>query len=170
MAEKPLKRLREGTQIEDEEETKRRRSYNHILSLLEADHEEEVNQDLSSLMATLQEEISYGTTSHPPPPAKQIPSEAETNNPTTAASSAASVKDDEDEQEKGAVIKDLFEASDDELGIPHKDIRVGEEEYEGIDPETGTGAGLSCWYDDRFWELDDVAANYYSFVQSELFM
>ncbi|XP_010242422.1 PREDICTED: uncharacterized protein LOC104586775 [Nelumbo nucifera] len=166
MAETPLKRQRENNQTEDEEEIKRYRCYNHIISLLEAD-EDEPNQDLSSLMTTLQQELSSAPSSEPAP-------EAHTNQPTHSAlynlnssSAAATVENSKDGQaEKGTEITHILEASDDELGFPQGDIRVSEAEDESINPES---TGLS-WYFDGLWEFEDVAANYYTLVQSELFL
>ncbi|KAG2702313.1 hypothetical protein I3843_06G077300 [Carya illinoinensis] len=180
MAENPLKRQREETQIEDCEESKRNKSYSHILSLLEAE-EEEPTQDLSSLITTLQQELSSDSIFDP----LSFPSsESDPENPSTAtatledqASSSSSfssssspstllLKEDEDqEDDKERVIRHLLEASDDELGIPNREVGVV---YDGdIDGFNG-GDGLSLC--DGLWELEDEAANYYTLLQSELFM
>ncbi|KAF8399450.1 hypothetical protein HHK36_015315 [Tetracentron sinense] len=163
MAETPLKRQREETQVEDEESSKHHKSYNHILSLLEAD-EEEPNQDISSLVSTLQQELSSG-------PLLEPTSESDPDNPTVTttldsiSSSPILFKGDEEEADKESVIRHLLEASDDELGIPHRETRVdGEEDDESNDG----GFGLSLC--DGLWEFEDETANYYTLLQSEIFM
>ncbi|KAF8390244.1 hypothetical protein HHK36_024769 [Tetracentron sinense] len=165
MAEAPLKRHREETQVEEEEESKRHKPYSHILSLLETDQEDESNQDLSSLFTTLQQELYSDFSSDPLP---EPPSEAD---PTTTLDSGSSspvlFRDDEDEEDKEKVIRHLLEASDDELGIPHVEIRVGKEEDE---ESNGRGGGMSWRDDGLWWEFEDEAANYYTLLQSELFM
>ncbi|XP_076885312.1 uncharacterized protein LOC143534791 [Bidens hawaiensis] len=75
--------------------------------------------------------------------------------------------EDDDEQEK--VIKHLFEASDDELGIPSRvvadDVTIGDDDVSrGEDDVTGFLGDIGLW------ELEDEVANYYTLVQSELFM
>ncbi|KAF5443295.1 hypothetical protein F2P56_035863 [Juglans regia] len=181
MAENPLKRQREETQMEDCEESKRNKSYSHILSLLEAE-EEEPTQDLSSLITTLQQELSPDSIFDP----LSFPSsESDPENPSTAsatledqASSSSSsfssssspstlhLKGDEDqEDDKERVIRHLLEASDDELGIPNREVGVV---YDGDIDGFNCGDGLS-WCD-GLWELEDEAANYYTLLQSELFM
>ncbi|XP_076947269.1 uncharacterized protein LOC143619152 [Bidens hawaiensis] len=67
---------------------------------------------------------------------------------------------DPDDDEKEKVIKHLFEASDDELGLPS---RVVDDVTTGDDDVTGFG-------DIGLWELEDEVANYYTLMQSELFM
>ncbi|XVF85953.1 hypothetical protein PTKIN_Ptkin17bG0159000 [Pterospermum kingtungense] len=195
MAEQTLsKRQREETQSSDQdhvEETKRHKSYNHILSLLEAE-EDEPNQDLSSLITTLQQELSSDSVLDDPLPCPTTTTtttttaEANRNDPTTTTtiavetnvstvledytSATSSLKEDEDNRDdKEQVIRHLLEASDDELGIPHREdgvvgVEVGEFE-QGFN-NGGNGFAL-C---DGLWELEDEAANYYTLLQSELFM
>ncbi|OMO93149.1 hypothetical protein CCACVL1_06603 [Corchorus capsularis] len=179
----PLKRQREETQSSEEclvveETTKRHKSYNHILSLLEAE-EDEPNQDLSSLITSLQQELSSSDsvldeTSLPCP--KTTNSEADQDNNPSATANAAAIEDDssatsclkeeEDQDDKERVIRHLLEASDDELGIPNREEDVVVEfEEEGFN-NGGNGFGF-C---DGLWELEDEAANYYTLLQSELFM
>ncbi|KAF9625987.1 hypothetical protein IFM89_028373 [Coptis chinensis] len=161
-----LKRLRED---DDEEEVESKRhnssssssSYNQILSLLEED-EEEPTQDLSSLITTLQQEISSDHVTE---------QNLETTTPTSLSVSP-SFKDSssEDEGEKERVIRHLLEASDDELGIPNSDdVRVNEEEEEcyGVDGGSGSFEFALC---DGLWEFEDETANYYTLLQSELFL
>lgn len=173
MAETPLKRQREETQVE-EEDSKRHKSYNHILSLLEAD-EEEPTQDLSSLITTLQQELSSDSSFDP----VQCPvSEADPENSTTASailectssstssspsSSTTVVLKEGQEDDREGFIRHLLEASDDELGIPHSEVRLDEGGYGFHEVDLWClGNGL--------WELEDEAANYYTLLQSELFM
>ncbi|XVE53256.1 hypothetical protein DITRI_Ditri02bG0189600 [Diplodiscus trichospermus] len=176
----PLKRQREETQCSDEqhvEETKRHKSsYNHILSLLEAE-EDEPNQGLSSLITTLQQELSSD-----PLPCTTTTFEADLeNNVTTtgaaaaeaassssSSSSSSSLKEDEDQDDKEKVIRHLLEASDDELGIPNREDGVG---FEVVEFEEGFNNGGNAFaLCDGLWELEDEAANYYTLLQSELFM
>lgn len=173
MAEAPLKRQREETQIEDGEESKRHKSYNHILSLLDAE-EEEPTQDISSLISTLQQELSSDDIFNP---LSFPPAETDPENPATASatlesqasfsstSSASPVVSKEDEEDdKDRVIRHLLEASDDELGIPNREAGVA---YDGSDGFDGIDGFSLC---DGLWELEDEAANYYTLLQSELFL
>ncbi|PON70374.1 zinc finger CCHC domain protein [Parasponia andersonii] len=177
MAETPLKRQREETQIEnigEEDCYKRQKSFSDILSLLD-EEEEEPNQDLSSLMTTLQQELSSESGSDPN---SFGTGETDPENPTTASSAAVEdytwasysnsplvSKEDEpeEEEEKGRVMRHLLEASDDELGIPNVEAGSGREiGFNGGDSGFSVSEGL--------WELEDEAANYYALLQSELFM
>ncbi|KAG7980646.1 hypothetical protein I3843_05G192800, partial [Carya illinoinensis] len=139
-------------------------------SLLEVE-EVEPTQDLSSLITTLQQELSSDSIFNP----LSFPSsKSDPKNPSTAtatledqtSSSTLLLKEDEDqEDDKERVIRHLLEASDDELGIPNREVGVV---YDGdIDGFNG-GDGLSLC--DGLWELEDEAANYYTLLQSELFM
>lgn len=178
MAETPLKRQREETtQLENngEDYFKRQKSYNDILSLLE-EEEDEPNQDLSSLITTLQQELSSESGSDPNPFSTR---EADPENPNTASSSSSSaavedytcsssnsplvLKEDEPEEEKERVMRHLLEASDDELGIPNREVG-----FDGDDGFNGGDIGFSVTQ--GLWELEDEAANYYALLQSELFM
>ncbi|XP_057948665.1 uncharacterized protein LOC131144207 [Malania oleifera] len=165
MAETPLKRHREETQIEELDDSKRHKSYNHILSLLEADHEEEPNSDLSSLITTLQQELSTESAFDPPPcyPAQSLPDENLSSAASAGDYSSPSSLNLTKEDDKERVIRHLLEASDDELGIPSSEIRVdeGEGDFNGGDCFSLYG-GL--------WEFEDEAANYNTLLQSELFM
>ncbi|KAK2636245.1 hypothetical protein Ddye_031037 [Dipteronia dyeriana] len=176
MAETPSKRLREETQI-DVEETKRHKSYNHILSLLEAE-EEEPTQDLSSLIITLQQELSSDSVVDPIP-SQTADNDRESSNLTTATGeysiansstssprSSCSKGDEEDDGQK--VIRHLLEASDDELGIPNMDVACAENGVYGVGDFNGGDVFALC--DGLMWELEDEAANYYTLLQSELFL
>ncbi|PWA62123.1 hypothetical protein CTI12_AA366780 [Artemisia annua] len=68
--------------------------------------------------------------------------------------------DNDDEDEKESVIRHLLEASDDELGLPA--VTKG-----GDDVAEVSYYGDLC---DGLWELEDEVANYYTLLQSELFM
>lgn len=162
MAETQCKRQREEeTQVEDGEDSKRHKTYNHILSLLEED-EDEPNKDLSSIITTLQEELSCDSSV----PSFGFPETAITGCALSSSSSSPStvvLKEEEEEEDNERVIRHLLEASDDELGIPQREIQVcgGDEIY-------GGDAFAGC--DDGFWQLEDEAANYYALLQAELFM
>ncbi|KAF8408080.1 hypothetical protein HHK36_007221 [Tetracentron sinense] len=150
----PLKRHRyETDQMEDEErESKRHKSYNQILSLLEADEDDQTNQELSA---------------HPlPEPASESGPDI---NPTSAAaldsSSSSSLLFFDEEEDKEGVIRHLLEASDDELGIPQREVRVLNDEE---DDSNARGDCISLC--GGFWEFEDQIANYYTLLQSELFM
>ncbi|KAL5722713.1 hypothetical protein ACHQM5_006199 [Ranunculus cassubicifolius] len=166
------KRVREEdqdcvVQVHIEEESKRHKSscsgssYNQILSLLE-DDEEEPNQDLSSLITSLQQEISTEIT-----PNNNLNSSL-SSSPSLQGSS--SFKDSsEDEDDKDRVIRHLLEASDDELGIPNGDeigVVIGKDE----DIFGSVGGGFELSLCDGLWEFEDETANYYTLLQSELFL
>ncbi|GFZ21602.1 hypothetical protein Acr_29g0007640 [Actinidia rufa] len=146
MEQNPSKRQREETQtIED---LKRQRSYTHILSLLEdEDEDDEPNQDFTSILTTLQRELSCD----PLPRSESDP--IDDSDPTR--------KGEEGEDERERFMRHLLEASDDELGIPNR--------TDGGD-EGGINGGDEITACDGFWELDDDVANYYSSFQPELFM
>ncbi|XP_062111641.1 uncharacterized protein LOC133823073 [Humulus lupulus] len=174
MAETSLKRQREETQMENGEDYyKRQKSYNDILSLLE-EEEEEPNQDLSSIITTLQQELSsksrsdlnsFGTSETDPETTTVASSSAAEDYSCSSSSSSSSLvlKDDEQEVEKERVMRHLLEASDDELGIPNMDV--------GSDSGVGFDSGdFGFPVTEGLWELEDEAANYYALLQSELFM
>ncbi|XWS34073.1 hypothetical protein CRYUN_Cryun21dG0007800 [Craigia yunnanensis] len=182
----PSKRQREETHSSDQdhvEETKRHKSYNHILSLLEAE-EDEPNQDLSSLITTLQQELSSDSVLDDPLPCPTTTLETDREYPTSTTIAAAnnarttfddytsatsSLKEDEDHQDdKEQVIRHLLEASDDELGIPNREHDIGIEVVEFEEGYNNGGNGFALC--DGLWELEDEAANYYTLLQSELFM
>ncbi|KAH1097693.1 hypothetical protein J1N35_014614 [Gossypium stocksii] len=171
----PLKRAREETQSSDEE-TKRHKSYNHILSWLEAE-EDEPNQDLSSLLTTLQQELSSDSVLDDPlfyPTSAALDADQKNPRPNTTAEATntntitGSLEDEDIQDDKEQVIRHLLEASDDELGIPNREdgFDVGVFEFEQGCNNGGNGLAL-C---DRLWELEDEAANYYTLLQSELFL
>ncbi|KAK7828541.1 hypothetical protein CFP56_030121 [Quercus suber] len=89
---------------------------------------------------------------------------------TTSSSSSPKVLskgDEEDDKER--VIRHLLEASDDELGIPNREVGVGVGVVYDFGVE-GLNGGDGYSFGDGLWELEDEAANYYTLLQSELFM
>ncbi|KAL2542994.1 hypothetical protein Adt_03972 [Abeliophyllum distichum] len=175
MAETQSKRQREESheaeemfELEDSN-SKRHKSYNNILSILDEEQEEnDPNQDLSAIFSTLQQELSTTTFDLDPLPSNA--SEAELDNHqdaavatttnTTSGGGECSPKEEEEEDDRIKVIRHLLEASDDELGIPNTN-KV--EEINSVNYNAFASF-------DGFWELEDEAANYYTVLQSELFM
>lgn len=162
MAESPRKRFREeetsSETLEDGAEIKRQRSFHQILSILESE-EDEPTQDLSSLVTTLQQELSSPNPLSDPlaEPTQLSPTQPDPTSTSSSSSSFSALVDEEEEE----VLRHLLEASDDDLGIPQ--------------PENGGGVAVSregseVFTYDEIWELEDVAANYYTWLQSELFM
>uniref|UniRef100_A0A7N0UFB8 Uncharacterized protein n=1 Tax=Kalanchoe fedtschenkoi TaxID=63787 RepID=A0A7N0UFB8_KALFE len=139
-------KMRKQQSVESEPDPKKLKSYNHIISILEQD-EDESDQDLSSLMSSLENEISCNL-------------EDFDSLPTDAPPSMSA----EDEYEKERVMRHLLEASDDELGIPAS--RSTDEIDDGVVIDGGDSFGF-C---EGLWELEDEAANYNTLLQSELFM
>nr|ANW12198.1 putative LisH domain-containing protein C1711.05-like protein [Olea europaea subsp. europaea] len=166
MAESQSKRLREESneqvfELEDSN-SKRNKSYDNILSILDEEPEQnEPNQELSAIFSTFQQELTGDPLACTASEAEQDhhPSAAAT---TTSGGGECSPKEEE-EDDSIKVIRHLLEASDDELGIPNTNNRVDEEINYG---NYNTFAASF----DGFWELEDEAANYYTVLQSELFM
>ncbi|CAO2829612.1 unnamed protein product [Amaranthus hypochondriacus] len=165
-----LKRPREETQdvIEQQEEDlfKRQKSYKEILTLLE--EEDEPVEDLSSLISTLQEEISSSSAvssseSDPTHDAPRSGSEI----PSTGSGSGSGSEEDEQEN----VMRHLLEASDDELGIPNSS-NVTEGFDEVVGGQVDGGDMFSPVGGEGIWEFEDFeAANYYNMLQScEIFL
>lgn len=172
MAETPSKRQREETtQIMEEfgESFKRQKSYNEILSLLESE-EDEPNEDLSSFITTLQQELSSEPESQTTPSSTVVEDYASASSSSSSSSfsscfSPAVLKDHDDQEEendKERVMRHLLEASDDELGIPNRAV--------GFDEDGGFNGGDEFSLPQGLWELEDEAANYYTLLQSELFL
>lgn len=172
------KRPREDAQMEKdldfEEYSKRHKPYTHILSLLESEEEESI-QDLSPLMTTLQNEITCASNN----PDALLICPAKENDQYNLTTSAAKLEDcstftcnfssphhhalKEDEEE--SVIRHLLQASDDELGIPNTGdglVDCGEDGF-----KIGDGFSSLC---DELWEFEDDVANYHALLQSELFL
>ncbi|XP_058193419.1 uncharacterized protein LOC131310432 [Rhododendron vialii] len=150
MAETAPKRQREETHgfPEENADPKRQKSYDQILSLLEEEQEQEPNQDFSSILKTLQRELDDDPFSVP-----GSETDPNGNNPTWMGG------EEKDEAER--FMRHLLEASDDELGIPH---RVDGGDGEGMKGEDEIS------FCDGLWDLEDEAANYYSLMQSELYV
>ena len=168
MAESTLKRQREGKQIDElveVEETKRHKpsSYNHILSLLDEAEEEEPAQDLSSFMTSLQHELS----SHDSTPCPNTNDDQESSDPIISSSSSSNQEDEVDDKER--VMRHLLEASDDELGIPSMEASGANNSSTDSD-EVGISSADCLALCDGLWDLEDEAANYYTLLQSQLFM
>lgn len=73
---------------------------------------------------------------------------------------------EEEDDDKERMIRHLLEASDDELGLPHKSSSLLGEDFN--DP-------VNLFYDpflccDGIWELEDEVANYSTLLQAQLFM
>lgn len=176
---------------------KRQKSYyNDILSVLEEEEDEnEPEQNLSSLITTLQHEISSSSSSddhhfdddHAQLNGAVANSCSEMPNPSSSA--AVEINSEEWEiSESEKVVRRLLEASDDELGlvsIPNNDTRETEEEERRIIDQQQQPAVFDFENDfnsgdllimpleyaaDGLWEIEDEAANYYTLLQSELFM
>ncbi|KAF8040523.1 hypothetical protein BT93_B2678 [Corymbia citriodora subsp. variegata] len=141
-----------------EDQTKRLKpssSPPHILSFLDEqlDDGQISSQDLSSLISALQDELA--SDSEP----GLLSSEPELASPSSSSSSPEEESDGDEDKEK--VLRHLLVASDDELGLPSRDDEWPEE------PGVGGVEFLAC---NGLWELEDEAANYYTLLQSELFM
>ncbi|KAI6686448.1 hypothetical protein NL676_032361 [Syzygium grande] len=166
MADTSLKRQREEAEEthvdgQAEDEAKRLKlppppppSCPGILSFLDdqLDDGQISSQDLSSLISALQDELD-SSESDP-----GLPSEPELASPSSSSSSPEEESDGDEDKEK--VFRHLLVASDDELGLPSREDEVA---------EAGAG-GVEFLSYDGLWELEDEAANYYTLLQSELFM
>ncbi|KAL1551012.1 hypothetical protein AAHA92_18904 [Salvia divinorum] len=168
MAENSPKRHRDdstGSDLDDSCSTvKRQKPYNNILNLLDEEEPEpepsnEQSQDLSAMFTTLEQELSSSdtTTTFDFEP---LPEAAEHSQPPPSAECGGG---DEDENVK-SVMRHLLEASDDELGIPNATDENGVENFNAVEDLP------FAFTDHVLWELEDVAANYYTVLQSELFM
>ncbi|KAK9707262.1 hypothetical protein RND81_07G184800 [Saponaria officinalis] len=150
-----LKRQREVENEENDDVYKRQKSYKDIITLLEKD-EDDQNDDVSSLISTLQEEIIS--------PSSTEPVSVESDRVFSGSAGPGSEE----------VIKHLLEASDDELGIPSISGENSGTEMDGWDLEVGghvDGGDLLFSVGEGLWEFEDHEANnYYSFLQSEIFM
>ncbi|GAB2214071.1 hypothetical protein Droror1_Dr00018407 [Drosera rotundifolia] len=165
-----LKRSRgEEEDMSSEALSKKQRSFNDLVSLLE-DDEEEPNEDLSSLITSLQQELCSASHGYDNVMSNDqntlmgnssTSSEADSSEIIDLTTADRVAPDEEEEREK--VMRHLLEASDDELGIPNIDGRV--DEVAAMDG--GDFYGID---DGLFWEFDDEAANYYALLQSELLL
>ncbi|KAK4261139.1 hypothetical protein QN277_004181 [Acacia crassicarpa] len=168
-------RPQEEEEVNSEESLKRQKPYNQIISLLESE-EDESPEDLSPLITTLQQEInSSSDETLLAPPAR--PAE---NSQTTV------VHPETQQQQQLAsetpftttspVMRHLLEASDDELGIPNSkgwdfgdydDGLFSSSFMNNNEAEDINGFASLC---DGLWELEDETANYYTLLQSQLFL
>ena len=166
----PIKRHREEETLAEEETNKRQKpsssSYNdQILCLLDDSDELNLpNNDLASFIHTLQQDISSDDQNG-------VVSRV-SNVEDSSTSCVSSKEDDVDEESKEKVMQHLLEASDDELGLPSNEF--GESNYEMIKNDVSQdyiyGDSLLDGFGDAFWELEDEAANYYTLLQSQLFL
>ncbi|KAI6676820.1 hypothetical protein NL676_037616 [Syzygium grande] len=172
----PLKRQREATPDEEDEE-KRQRSYEDILSLLE-EEEDVPGQDLSSLITSLQQELAASVSSD------TLAASAGEADPEAPSSSASSPPSPAGAGEGGGgggggdegerVMRRLLEASDDELGLPSRESSEAgdgagvEEGDDGLCGGAGEGQGSIDLCEGLAWELEHEAANHYALLQPEL--
>ncbi|KAL2226081.1 uncharacterized protein LOC105159948 [Sesamum indicum] len=181
MAETQPKRLREEPLREDSSSefddsgatSKRHKPYNTILNLLEQEEDDgepshepghELSQDLSAIFTTLQQELSSSTScdSTTTFDFDSLPSTAAVEEPDPSLHPTAT----EDDGVK-SVMRHLLEASDDELGIPNRSDEI-ENNVEILNSVGNFPFGFT--EHEGLWELEDEAANYYTVLQSELFM
>ncbi|KAL3511145.1 hypothetical protein ACH5RR_030546 [Cinchona calisaya] len=154
---------KEHYQFEEEEDNTKRyksSSYSQILSLLE-EEEDEPNKDLLDIFQSLQQELSSDASSSTDP--LQISASSAVADHQSGVSAAleesSSLSSDEDD-DRLRMMRHLLEASDDELGLPSRS-ESGEGELHQHNP---------LFLGDGLWEFEDDAANYYTLLQSELFM
>ncbi|KAK4779686.1 hypothetical protein SAY87_015792 [Trapa incisa] len=140
-------------------------NYNETaLSLLDEGAEKLTQQDLSSLISTLQQEL--------------LPSDDPPFDPLTCSATSEFDSDIASEEEvdgKERVLRHLLEASDDELGLPSREEGASSSsimsESSLFSSNAIDGVALTNLTSfDGLWELEDEAANYYTLLQSELFM
>ncbi|KAL8150172.1 hypothetical protein V2J09_019980 [Rumex salicifolius] len=154
MAESTQKRQRDNKEEEETEFYKRHKSYELIFSILEED-EDVSTDDLSSLITSLEQEISSSSSS----------------------SDKLSAMDDQissPELLHPSVLEytHLLEASDDELGIPnHVDtVAIDEDESNRSVSVDEIDGGDLLFEPELLWEVEDETANYYALLQSQLFL
>lgn len=187
MAESQLKRQREENDVPgyecaaEEDYSKRHKSYNDILSILEQE-EDEPNQDLSDIFTSLQQELSssdstavcgggggsVGSGDVSGSEAESVDETCGSAAPDRSSGGDSSNNESCEEDERVRVMRHLLEASDDELGIPNRVEESGEGE------ETGSGDKQQLFLSgDWKWQFEDDAADYYynfMHLQSELFI
>ncbi|XP_071707117.1 uncharacterized protein [Rutidosis leptorrhynchoides] len=152
MAGTPPKRRREDISGYIQIDTTKRHKNTYI-------NEQETTQDLQDFFTILYTDSFLDVT-------KQPESDPD-NNPTQDIKHEL----EEGNDEKESFIRHLLEASDDELGIPAVD-GVGDSGDGGGGDEIAGPGYRDYLLDlcDGLWELEDEAANYYTLLQSELFM
>ncbi|CAN4124438.1 unnamed protein product [Withania somnifera] len=158
----PNKRSREEEEQQSHqmEENKRHKSYNDILSILEDEdygfESDPVTETGSDIFTTLQQEFELAEGGFGLGPVEET---------STGSDDSQTSK----EKDSTSVIRHLLEASDDELGIPSGD-GINGSDYPLIEENGLNGGDFPFGISDGLWELEDEAANYYSLLQSELFM
>ncbi|XP_073135688.1 uncharacterized protein [Henckelia pumila] len=178
MAETQPKRHREESQPLHSDDAKRQKPYNSILSLLEEEEDESQptpeppSEDLSAMFTTLQQELSSSTSCDSTAfedfdfvtfPAVELPDQKSSDSSTSAVCSPRSGDGEGEDEGANSVMRHLLEASDDELGIPNRE----DDDFVGLKSGDNFPFGFS---DHGLWELEDETANYYTVLQSELFM
>ncbi|KAL1828804.1 hypothetical protein ACET3Z_007216 [Daucus carota] len=183
-------REEEGIDIQDfdeNREAKLHKSYNNtenkqhaLVSFLEQEEEETVvsSQDLSLFFSTLQQELF----SDPHGDHQTLLVDPSTEDWNPCSYSVAEKEDSIGDDDKESVIRHLLEASDQGrtqslsftgakiLGAGvDRTARSGtsDEDCNGVDDDCKQSSSLFC---DGLWELEDEAANYYTLLQSQLFM
>lgn len=172
-------------EFDENREAKRYKPYNTtinsnkqqaLVSFLEQqedDHDIGVSsQDLSLFLTNLQQELFSDPSPCLPDPSNGA-HQTLMMDPTTEAWNICS-KEDDDEKES-VIIRHLLEASDDELGLPNevgvdRTVSSGDEDFNGVDDDDEFKHNSSLFCDGILWELEDEAANYYTLLQSQLFM
>ncbi|KAG8366326.1 hypothetical protein BUALT_Bualt17G0068200 [Buddleja alternifolia] len=172
MAETQLKRLREDSSSSEHDDSKRQKPYNNdIQNLLEDDIEEpepslEPSQDLSAIFTTLQQELTFDFETPPCTAAAAEETHLSHHHHHSAAECGDAGGGDEDVK---SVMRHLLEASDDELGIPNG----GDDDNDNTNNIVGINSDENYEYNFNYnglWEFEDETANYYTVLQSELFM
>ncbi|XP_076939219.1 uncharacterized protein LOC143607794 [Bidens hawaiensis] len=154
MAEPQPKRHREHGGDSDIETTKRQRNIN-------TKEQQDTTQELLDFFTSLSSDTLLVFNPQPKPD----PDNNNNNNNNMLSNMKEELVDDEKER----VIRHLLEASDDELGLPSR-VEGGADGEGGGDDVAGGGHGEYYSLGDGLWEFEDVAANYYTLLQSELFM
>lgn len=182
MAETATSSLLKRQRDEQEQETKPREdskkqkasssstSYNEVQCLLDnVEAQNEADSELTSLITTLQQEIS---TEEQNAAVFENPPLSYSSRSSSSSSCVPKEEEYEIDKEKEKVMKHLLEASDDELGIPN--TKTERSNYEIVNSETNqdyiNGFSLLDGFGDGLWELEDEVANYYTLLQSQLFM
>lgn len=146
-------------------------SCNETLSPLDEGEEKLTQQDLSSLISTLQQALPLSDDSPIEPLTCSATSKFEWDD--------ASAASEEEVEDRERVLRHLLEASDDELGLPSRDDGTSSSNIisesslisvNAVDDVEGLTLTNLMTSFDGLWELEDEAANYYTLLQSELFM
>ncbi|CAH9096752.1 unnamed protein product [Cuscuta epithymum] len=165
-----LKRHRDETSESVDEETSKRQKYNHLLSILEEeddDKDKPMQENLSAIFTSLQQELCSPSASHsssfePPPPCNTAEQPGPVVGPVGPRTSLELnpgflPRGNLVEEDEVSVMRRLLEASDDDLGIPSGGDVVDGGALNGIN------AGGSQ-DNDGFWEVEDEIANYYGLL------